>query len=393
MQPTPDSPAILYVDDEPINLRVFEANFRSSFKIIASQSPTEALAILGNRAHEIGILISDQRMPELTGVQLLEKAREMAPDIQRMLITAYSDMQAVIDAVNRGQVSRYFVKPWIKEDVQAALEDSMRIYILQARLREIEARMRQSERLATIGQVSAGIAHELMNPVAYLTQNVEALRSELGDLSGYISTALDPEQDRQVHQILEDLPQILTDIETGSKHIRQVALGIRAQAQGDQDASECDLADVAGFAAKLARAEVRQRGKLVVEGLPVKVNAGPVKLCQVLLNLIINSAQALEGIGRQGLIRVTWEVDEPQVRLMVKDNGCGIPPAIQERVFQPLFTTKAAGVGTGLGLSICRQLVQEMGGEIRLTSSPGVGTTVEITLPKVADLVQEAKSA
>jgi signal transduction histidine kinase len=337
-------------------------------------------------------------MPELTGVQLLERAREMAPDIQRMLITAYSDMQAVIDAVNRGQVSRYFVKPWIKEDLQAALEDSMRIYSLQARLREIEVRMRQSERLATIGQVSAGIAHELMNPVAYLTQNVEALRNELRVLSSQIGPRLHPEQDREVQEILEDLPQILKDIETGSKHIRQVALGVRAQAQGDQDAVECDLADVAGFAAKLARAEVRQRGKLVVEGLPVKVSAGPVKLCQVLLNLIINSAQALEGSGRQGLIRVSWEVEDSQVRLMVKDNGCGIPQSIQEKVFQPLFTTKPVGVGTGLGLPICRQLVEEMGGEIRLTSTPGTGTTVEIILrkggesqPTPVQLEEEAK--
>jgi len=197
-----DSPAVLYVDDEPINLRVFEANFRDRFRVLTCQVPTDALTLLANRAPEIGVLISDQRMPEMTGVELLERANEIAPDVIRMVITAYSDVQAVIDAVNRGRVTRYFVKPWIKEDLLAALEDAMRIYQLQSRLREIEARMRRSERLAAIGQVSAGIAHELMNPVAYMSQNVEALRSELEVISGFIAPRLEREQDHAVEQSL-----------------------------------------------------------------------------------------------------------------------------------------------------------------------------------------------
>src|SRR5499427_4674005 len=377
-----DSPAVLYVDDEPINLRVFEANFRDRFRVLTCQVPTDALTILANRTPEIGVLISDQRMPELTGVELLERANEIAPDVIRMVITAYSDVQAVIDAVNRGRVTRYFVKPWIKEDLLAALEDAMRIYQLQSRLREIEARMLRSERLAAIGQVSAGIAHELMNPVAYMSQNIEALRGELEVLSRFLVPRLEKGGDRGVEQSLEELPRILKDIETGSKHIRQVALGIRAHARTEEERTEADLADVAGFAAKLSRSEVKQRSKLVVEGPPVKVIGGTVKLCQILLNLIVNAAQSLEDTGRDGIVRVSWEVDGDLVRLVVKDNGCGIPEELQAKVFEPLFTTKPAGVGTGLGLSICRELVQQMDGQIELHSTVGVGTSVELTLKK-----------
>jgi signal transduction histidine kinase len=382
MMRTDDSPAILYVDDEPINLRVFEANFRDRFKIISCQMPTEALAILANRGHEIGILIADQRMPELTGVELLERAREIAPDVLRMVITAYSDVEAVMGAVNRGQVTRYFVKPWNKEDLLAALDDAMRIYLLQLRLREIEARMLRSERLAAIGQVSAGIAHELMNPVAYMAQNIEALRAELKTLANYIAPRIQKERDKDVEQSLEELPQILNDIETGSKHIRQVALGLRGHARGDDEIAEADLSDVASFAAKLARAEVKQRSKLSVEGPPVKVAGAPVQLCQVLLNLIINAAQSLEGTGRQGMIRVSWEAAEDRVRVLIKDNGCGIPPELQHKVFEAFFTTKRAGLGTGLGLAICKELVERMRGQIRLQSTPSVGTTVELILPR-----------
>jgi signal transduction histidine kinase len=377
-----DSPAVLYVDDEPINLRVFEANFRDRFRVLTCQVPTDALTILANRTPEIGVLISDQRMPELTGVELLERANEIAPDVIRMVITAYSDVQAVIDAVNRGRVTRYFVKPWIKEDLLAALEDAMRIYQLQSRLREIEARMRRSERLAAIGQVSAGIAHELMNPVGYMSQNIDALRGELEVISRFIVPWLEKERDPAVEQSLEELPRILNDIETGSKHIRQVALGIRAHARTEEEKAEADLADVAGFAAKLSRSEVKQRSKLVVEGPPVKVIGGTVKLCQILLNLIVNAAQSLEGTGRDGIIRVSWEVNGDRVRVVVKDNGCGIPEELQAKVFEPLFTTKPAGVGTGLGLSICRELAQQMGGQIELQSTVGVGTSVELTLKK-----------
>jgi signal transduction histidine kinase len=105
-----------------------------------------------------------------------------------------------------------------------------------------------------------------------------------------------------------------------------------------------------------------------------------VKLCQVLLNLIVNAAQAMAGTGRQGRIEVRWTVRPEDVVLTVADNGCGIPVELQDRVFQPLFTTKPVGIGTGLGLSICKELVTQFGGNLRLSSTPGEGTEIEITL-------------
>jgi two-component system NtrC family sensor kinase len=109
---------------------------------------------------------------------------------------------------------------------------------------------------------------------------------------------------------------------------------------------------------------------------------GPVKLCQVLLNLIVNAAQAMEGIGRPGKIDVRWSTQERNVIITVSDNGCGIPVELQEKVFQPLFTTKPVGIGTGLGLSICKELVTHYGGKLKLSSVPGEGTDIEITLLK-----------
>jgi two-component system, NtrC family, sensor kinase len=385
---SPDVPAVLYVDDEAINLRVFEANFKHRFRIVTCGSGAEALERVRGLG-EVAVLVSDQRMPGMTGVELLEKARELLPDAQRMVITAYSDMQAVMDAVNRGQVSRYFVKPWVKEDLLAALEDALRVHGLQLRLREMQARLLQAERLATLGQVSAGIAHELMNPVSYLTQNVEAMRGELAVLSRYLTPLLGERPDPAVAEALQEIPHILDDVETGSRHIRQVALGIRNQARGQDVEETSDMADVAGFVSKLARAEVRHRGQLMVRGLPCRVHGGPVKLSQVLLNLIVNAAQALDEGVRGGRIELGWEAAGEAVRVWVADNGRGIPVELQERVFEPLFTTKPVGVGTGLGLSICRELVTEMGGALTLMSEVGKGTTVALRLRRAVPAPSE----
>ncbi|MFZ5470014.1 MAG: sensor histidine kinase [Myxococcota bacterium] len=372
--------AVLYVDDEATNLRVFEANFRARFKVMTCTSAQEALAMLSTQASEIGVLIADQRMPGMTGVELLEKVRESSPDVSRMIITAYSDLQAVMDAVNRGQVVRYFIKPWVREELGAALEDALRICALQTRLREIEVRMLLSERLATIGQVSAGIAHELMNPVAYMTQNIGALREELDLLERYVRPFLATHPDEAVRGTLDDLPNLLADVEAGAKHIREVALGVRSQARADEESATCDIADVVQFAVRLARAQVRQPTRWVVEGQPTPVACGAVKLTQVFLNLFLNATHAMEGLDRPGRVDISWRVDGGAVIATVRDNGCGIPPELQPKVFEPLFTTKPPGVGTGLGLAICRELMRQMNGEVRLTSEVGVGTVVEVVM-------------
>ncbi len=373
-----DRAAVVYVDDEPINLKVFEASFKMRFNVVTCLGGTAALEVLRHRS-DIGVLITDQRMPVMSGVELLEKVREEFPDIQRMIITAYSDMQAVVASVNRGQVSRYFVKPWVREELSAALEGALKIFELQGKVREVQLRMLGSERLAAIGQVSAGIAHELMNPVSYLTQNVATLRSELVLITGYTQSQLAEQPDEQVAQSLREMPGLLDDIEKGAHLVRQLALGIRTQARGEDVLDHSDLAEAAQFAARIARAEVRARAEMTLKGASIAVRGGQVKLTQLLLNLIVNAAQAMEGTGRKGKIEVGWaDEGDKGVHAWVKDNGTGIPLELHQRVFEPLFTTRPVGVGTGLGLAICRDLVHSIGGEIALQSTVGEGTTIDL---------------
>ncbi|HEY8211291.1 MAG TPA: ATP-binding protein [Myxococcaceae bacterium] len=380
-----ERPWVVYVDDEPINLRVFEANFKDRFRLKTFQTAALALEFVMQHGPEIGVLITDQRMPEMTGVQLLEKVKHAAPDSQRMMLTAFADMQAMSDAVNLGQVTRYFGKPWSKEELAGALQDALTIFELTGQMRAVQARMVQSERLATLGQVSAGVAHELMNPVAYLLQNLNNLRSELADLAQKLAPVLRERPVEGVPETLEALPQLLDDLEQGAKHVSEVAQGIKNQARAQEpDSGATDLARAASFAVKIARAEVGRRARLASDSTPVQVRGTEVKLCQIILNLIINASHAMDGTGRPGLIEVRWSRQQDAVILQIIDNGSGIPPENLPRVFERFFTTKAPGVGTGLGLSICRELVESMGGAINLTSTVGRGTTVEIKL-RLAD--------
>jgi two-component system, NtrC family, sensor kinase len=293
-------------------------------------------------------------------------------------VTAYADMQAVIDAVNRGQVSRYFVKPWDRADLLAALEEGLRVVALEQRVREVEGRMLQAERLATLGQVTAGIAHELGAPVSYLSQNVASLRRDLTQLLAHVGPQLPP----ALAELAADLPALVRDLEEGTQHLRHVAESLKAQARGEDAEASSEVSEVAAFVARLARPQLRERARLSAQGEPVHVRCGPVRLTQILLNLVVNAAQAMEGTGRAGRIELRWQPREEDVLLSVVDNGCGIPLDLQQKVFQPLFTTKAVGVGTGLGLSICRDLVSQLSGTLSLRSVPGEGTRVDVTLPR-----------
>jgi len=298
-----------------------------------------------------------------------------------MMLTAFADLQAMSDAVNLGQVTRYFAKPWSREELGAALGDALRIFELTGQMRAVQARMVQSERLATLGQVTAGVAHELMNPISYLAQNLSALRGELAGLAGKLDPVLREHPVPGVEELMGGLTEILDDLEGGTRHLREVSLAIKNQSRGQEEvASTTDLAQAALFAVKIARAEVGRKARLAADSHEVLVCGSQVKLCQVILNLIVNASHAMEGTGRPGLIEVRWSRREDAVVLQVIDNGSGIPPENLGRVFERFFTTKAPGVGTGLGLSICKDLVESMGGTVGISSTVGQGTTVEIRL-------------
>ena len=154
---------VLFVDDDEANLVVCEAACGDEFDVVTATSAEAALACM--QREEVGVIVADQRMPGTTGVELLERVRVEYPDTVRVLITAYSDIQAAIAAINRGRVRRYLRKPWEPGELKAELKDALDIYAMSRKLSAMEVRLRETERVDALGIVAASIAYEMKNPM------------------------------------------------------------------------------------------------------------------------------------------------------------------------------------------------------------------------------------
>ncbi len=226
-------PAVLYCDDDALCLRAFERSFSQHFRIFPCSSPHEALALLEQQRGTIGAVISDQRMPGMSGVELLERARTLAPDARRMLVTAYADLKAMVDAVNRGQVTRCFFKPWDRAEMLASLEEALKFAHLELKLRELRRQMMETEHQARLGQVMASIAHVLTGPVDSLSPHLAALRRNIAPVIEYVNTHLAQDNDPNVAEIVKELPSLISDMETGLEHLRT----LMAQARDGRERS------------------------------------------------------------------------------------------------------------------------------------------------------------
>jgi len=359
------SPYVLYVDDEPSNLVVFEAGLKGELPVLTATSGSRALELM--REHEVAVLLTDQRMPGMSGVELMTKVRDEHPDVIRMLMTAYSDVEAAIDAINHGQVHVYLRKPWEPVELKLALTQARERYLVTRRLAELERRLVSTERMYALGVIAAGVAHEIRTPLTALVMNVELVQ-------GILAARMDAEQLAQVKAALSDAAHAVRAI---VEITNSMELSTRGHKQG-----EVDLKEVVELAARSVRGEARRRGKLTLDLAPVpKVMGSRTRLGQVALNLLVNALQAFEPERvASNAVQVRLGADGDAVVLTVADNGPGIAPDVLGSIFDPFFTTKEDG-GTGLGLAISRQIVQELGGTIEVRSARGEGTTFSVRLP------------
>ncbi len=238
---------------------------------------------------------------------------------------------------------------------------------------QLQARLALTERLATVGTLAAGVAHEINNPLAWITSNLHYVTEELA---------------RAAQPGLEDVLAALNDARSGADRVSTIVRDLKmfARAQDEQTAL-VDVRRVLESSITMVRNEIRHRANLErrFEEVPlVRGNEG--KLSQVFLNLLINAAHALpEGDVANQTIVVSTSVDpRGNVLVQVRDTGRGIPPEVLPKIFDPFFTTKPVGQGTGLGLSICHSIVSGLGGTIQVESAPGRGTTFRVSLPAAA---------
>ncbi|WP_240486656.1 PAS domain-containing sensor histidine kinase [Hyalangium minutum] len=241
--------------------------------------------------------------------------------------------------------------------------------------RENELRLRLNERMAAVGMLAAGVAHEINNPLAFVLSNLHYIEKELQRLK------LVPDEQ-------SELLEAFNDARDGAERMRAIVQSLGALSRGDSVTTQpMDLHEVLDNSVQLVSGRLRGRGELVRDyGDAPLVLANQVQLSQVFVNLLMNATQALPDSGGGTVRLVTRRHGENQVLVEVQDTGCGIPAENLERIFDPFFTTKPVGEGTGLGLSISHDIIRGLGGEMSVSSIVGKGTTFRLLLPVAPEL-------
>ncbi|HEY5241836.1 MAG TPA: PAS domain S-box protein [Polyangiaceae bacterium] len=248
--------------------------------------------------------------------------------------------------------------------------------------KQLEQQLVQSDRLAALGTMAAGVAHEVNNPLAYLMLNLEWIARKLP------SVGQDPSS-------LQGLTAMLDEARHGAQRVSTIVRELRSFSRADGETrTRVDLAQVVQSGIRIAGHEIRHKARILTSFEPARaVWANEARLEQVVINLLLNAAQAMpESRAEHNEIRLSVRPDgEERTVLEVFDNGEGIALDVLPRIFDPFFTTKPVGVGTGLGLSICHGIVTSLGGHIGAYSEPGEGTTFRVVLPTTDTLVDDGQ--
>jgi len=248
--------------------------------------------------------------------------------------------------------------------------------------RRMEERLRLADRMAGVGTLAAGVAHEINNPLAYVIGNLQFVLERLEPL---VEGA---EGETVPVTTLDALAEALRDASEGAGRVRHIVWGLKTFSRGDEETTQAlDVRPVLESALSVCFNEVRHRARVRRElGEVARVVANEARLGQVFLNLLVNAAQAIPDgqLERHEIALRTFADEKGRVVVEVSDTGSGIAPEHLERIFDPFFTTKPVGVGTGLGLSICHGIVSALGGEIQVESQVRKGTRVRVVLPAAA---------
>ncbi len=411
--PDAASHRLLIVDDEEAIRALFVSCLSGRYVCDEAASVEEALQRLAER--EFALVITDMIMPGLSGIELLRKIMSGYPDTAVIVASGIDRAQRALDAVRLGAFD-YLLKPCDLDVLELCVERALerRTLLLNARhykqdlearnvelarrkaeLERLQAQIIHSEKMASLGQLAAGIAHELNNPVGFIYGNMDILEECAAGvtrlLDYYADAPLPPAVSAHAATLtkkfditatLKDWSAIIADCRDGAERIRDIVQNLRTFSRLDE--AEFKSIDLHESIDSTLRLLSRYYG---ADNITLTRDYGDVPLVaayggqlnQVWMNLLANAAQAVGKFG--GEVCITTRVEGERVVVCIKDTGCGIPPEHLTRIFDPFFTTKPIGDGTGLGLSISFGIVERHHGSINVESRPDQGTVFTVTLP------------
>lgn len=426
---------ILVIDDSSTNLEVlYDTLSNAGYEVLVEMDGISGIEQVKNNPPDLILL--DIMMPKIDGFETCRRLQvnPSTKDIPIIFITALAEAEDKVKGLNLGAVD-YITKPFQQQEVLARIQLHLKLRRLTTELdqqkQQLEQRVQertaelakalselkktqlqlvQSEKISTLGQLVAGIAHEVNNPLGFISSNLHHANQYAQDLINLVrlyrkqfsSPGREIEEESEsidLEHLLEDLPRLISSMKLGSDRIRGIMQTLRKFSRADAVAKKAvDIHEGLETTLMILQHRLRALPKRpaiqVIKdygNLPL-VECYPGQLNQVFMNLLANAIEALEeGVGKQGLkslaistpqIQIRTTADKEKLTIRVADNGLGMSESVQNQIFCPFFTTKPQGKGTGLGLSISYQIITENhGGTLQCISSVGKGTEFVIQIP------------
>ena len=388
---------VLIADDEPTARIIGE-------RLIASFGYETVTAVNGAQALEIltsddppRLAVIDWEMPEMDGVEVCRKLHERdAPLIYIILLTSRTTQQDMVEALEHG-AHDFQTKPVDKVELRCRLQVGARLIAAEDKLHAYARNMEtlanerakqlvHADRMATLGTLSAGIAHEINNPTSFISGNIRMIEKFWDVVLPCMKEASKngslPQE--KLDFVIEEFPKAVAGMHKGVTRIKSIVNGLKTYVrQGGDEKVPCNLADCVASALELCANSLKYHvtvEQVLEDDLPV-IYANAQQIEQVLINLLTNAADSTESKGK-GHIRITAARTDTGVNISIEDDGPGIPPDVIEKIWNPFFTTKAPGKGTGLGLSIIHGIIDNHDGTIEVENKESGGARFLITLPK-----------
>lgn len=354
------------------------------------------------------LVLTDWMMPDVDGLELIRRIRasERSEYVYIILLTARSQSENLVEAMEAG-ADDFLAKPCNPKELKVRLRAGERIIELERtlveqnrQLKEAQAALVQTEKLAGVGQLAAGMAHEINNPIAFVSNNLSVLQRdvqaivELVDLYNESLSVIEKTDKQRATQLRtveadcdfawlkENLPRLFRSSLDGLARVRAIVKNLRDFAHLNKAiVSETDVVAAVESVLAVLTSEITARELTIRRQFECQpcIYCQPAQINQALHGILLNAIQASEP---KGLIEVAVSQDESSIQITITDHGHGMDKTTQQHVFEPFFTTQPVGSGQGLGLAMSYGIVQQHGGTIEFDSAPGKGTTFRVTLPK-----------
>lgn len=404
---------ILVADDDDVDRMAVERVLRreeAEVELLTAHDVASALQIA--RAHDLHCAVIDYRLPDGTALDFLEQLEtERKRELPIIVLTGLDDEQTAIRMLELG-VQDYLTKDSLAQGGPGnrQLWRAIRHAVERKKVMKLQQQLLHADRLASIGQLAAGVAHEINNPAAYVLGNLEMMEEHVDaffaafatirDIAGSrpdpaLKAALDRVlEEHAIDENIDECRDMLAANLYGMEQIQSIIGNLRMFSRmEDEEYEPVQLAEIIEAACKIVHSEIRQSAVLILEleSLPTIIGDRG-RLVQVFTNLLMNATQAIEqGPAEQNRIELTGHEQGGMISVVIADSGRGIPDRQLSRIFEPFYTTKSRERGTGLGLSLCMDIVRKHSGDIRVTSELGVGTRFEVLIPRDTGLVATRK--